>query len=550
MTARRRLSAVLALVGLALAGCVSIPTSGSVQSAPIDVESDDIDSLFLPERPQPGQSTTELVQGFVRAGRAPQNEYAIAHEYLAPGEAWSGVDRVLVASSIGTPVELDADTITLSVMVVAEVDERGRYVALPVATPQTLTFEFTQVDGEYRIVDPPPGTVLTPNGFTDTFRSYALYFFDPSFRFLVPEVHWFPAPRVANRIAAELVRGQADWLAAGVLQSAFPAGTTARAVLDAPGVDVSLNGEVRAESAITQLRMIQQLRASLASIANVRPAEVRVTAEGLALAPAPEDVVPETILSVGEVIGGFEGAVGRLGVDGVEPLGLIGERADALQPTAMSLARGRDALAVLGADGVVSLVEPTGAPVPLDSRPGLVAPTIDPFGFVWTVPADQPGGVVATAADGVPHPVPLPAEGRVRAIELSRDGSRLLVALDTTTGSRLFVVGVLRDAELAPAALHTPFELKAVAPVLDIAWVDGERVAVLLSDDDGTRVQLLPLGGPPINRGSLDGGVQLVGGNQESGLRVLTDAGLVLRPSTVGGWTPTGFVASFLGTQQ
>lgn len=546
---RLRVSAAALLAALVLAGCVSIPTSGSVQSAPIDIESDDQSAIALPDRPQAGQNAAEIVRGFIRAGRGPQNNYAIAKEFLAPGSTWSGTERVLIASSIGTPFEVDADTYAMTVTVVAEVDARGRYATLPVPTTQTLSFDLTEVDGENRLVDPPPGTVLTANGFTDAFRSFALYFFDPSFRYLVPEVHWFPTSRVADRIVQELVRGQGDWLSAGVLQSAFPEGTTARAELDAPAVEVSLNAEVRSESPLAQLRMIQQLRASLASISTVSPGEVEVTADGLALAPATEEEVPEVLLRVRETIGTFGEAVGTLVADGVDPLEIIGTRADGLGATAVVLSRDRSSLAVLGPAGV-SLVGPTGAPVVVDSRAGLIAPTLDPFGWVYTVPADAPGALLATGPDGETRTLPLAADGRVVSIELSRDGSRLLVALATSQGSRVFVVGVQRDADLAPVALHTPFELRATGPVVDVTWVDAERVAVLTADDDASRVQVLPLGGPAVNLGDVEGAVSIVGGSSLDGIRVLTSDGTVLRPTSVGGWSATGFVASSLGAQQ
>jgi len=544
-----RVGALAALAAVLLAGCVSIPTSGGVQSEQIDAGPDEVDTIALPERPQPGQSAAQIVQGFLRAGRGPQNNYAIAQEYLAPGVVWSGIERVLVASSIGLPVEVDPGTFSVSVVVVAEVDQHGRYVALPLATTQTLTFELAEVDGEQRILTPPPGTVLTSNGFGAAFRSYALYFFDPSFRYLVPEVHWFPTPRVTNRIVSELVQGQGEWLGAGVLQSAFPEGTTASAVPVESGVEVTLNAEVRAESALIQLRMIQQLSASLTSVGNVSAADVVVTAGGLALAPASAETVPQRSLGVRELIGGVDGAVRIFTPDGTRPIERIELQADELGAQAVSLSRERDVLAVLGAAGV-SVIRVGSGPVLIDSRPGLVAPTVDPFGFVWTVPADDPGALLVTGQDGVSRNVPIGADGRVTAIELSRDGSRLLVALETVEGSRLFVVGVQRDAELVPIALHTPFDLRPDGTVLDIAWVDGERVAALVADGGDTRVQLLTLGGPVEGLGVAEDAIAIVGGTGELGLRALTSAGVVLRPTTVGGWTPAGFEASFLGTQQ
>jgi hypothetical protein len=390
--------------------------------------------------------------------------------------------------------------------------------------------------------------VLTPNWFAVAFEEYPVYFFDPSFSYLVPDLRWFPETRLAaRRIVTELLAGPAPWLGSGVLISAFPAATTARTEYDAPDVAVDLSSDVRAESPRTQRRMLLQLHASLRALPNVSEQTVQVTAEGLALDPAPDSVPVDSRYLVSDAIGGLDGAVGTLTADGVVPLVGIEARANALEPRAAVLSRDRTSLAVLGAAGV-SLIGPGAEPSPIDDRAGLVAPTIDPYGYVWTVPANNPGGLRATDVAGATHPVALGANGRVVAVELSRDGARLLVALETSEGPRLFVAGVLRDADLAPVALGATYELRAAGSILDVAWVDGERVAVLTASDGGATVQVLALGGPAENLGQVDG-VAIVGGNLQPGIRVLTSDGAVMRPGT-GNWVDTNLVASFLGTQQ
>lgn len=545
MRRRAGLGAALLVLGMLLAGCVGIPTSGSVQTAPIDADPDEVPQIALPEGPQAGQGMAELLQGFLRAGRGPQNSYSVAREFLAPGADWSGTARVLVSSSAIQPVQVDEDTWSVTLNVAAEVDAGGRYVAA--TSQQTLTYDFVQVDGEYRIAAAAPGTVLSPSGFATAFQEYPVYFFDPSFRYLVPDLRWFPATRAAaDRIVTELLAGPSPWLTSGVLVSAFPLGTSGTADYRAPRVGVDLAGAVRAESPQAQRRMLQQLEESLGTLPNVT--EVSVTAEGLSLAPSAEGLPPEARYLVRDVIGGFGGAFGTLTVDGVAPLAGIGTRANPLEPVQGALGRDRTTAALLGSGGV-SLIPESGDPVLVDGRPGLVAPTIDPFGFVWSVPASDPGGLQAVGADGVVHPIPLDAEGSVIAIELARDGARLLVALQTPDGPRVFVAGVLRD-DLAPVGLGSSYPLTVTGSLIDVAWLDEVRVAVLHTGDTGPNVDVLALGGPTDRLGSVDDGIQIVGGNLQEGLRVLTSSGQVLRPSGAGGWVDTGLVASFLGTQQ
>jgi hypothetical protein len=539
----RVLAPTLALVAV-LAGCTAIPTGGGVQTAALDSDPDESLPIARPPGPEDGQTPAELLQGFINAGRAPQNVYQVAQQYLTADADWSGTDRVLIISpSRIEPFAVDEDTLGITVSVVGEVDAIGRYAAT--SSQQTLTYDFVMVDGQPRIARADPGTVLSITGFEDAFREYPLYYFDASFNFLVPDLRWFPRTRtVANRIAVELMKDPAPWLGVGVLFSAFPQGTDATADVDSPDVTVDLSAEARAESAQTQRRMIQQLEASLGGLGTVT-----VTADGLSLAPSPEGVPPDSTYAVRPVIGGWEGQFGTLGTDGITPLPTIETRADALEPTAASLGRLRNEVAVLGPAGVTLV---TGSDsIPIDGRSGLLAPSLDPHGFVWTAPAGDPGAVLATAANGEVHALAVPAEGTLVAMDVARDGTRLLVALSSPTGPRVFVIGIQRNADLAPVAFGSAFELPHSGTVLDATWVDGVRVAVLTAEPAGTRVDVLPLGGPAEDFGEVDSGVAIVGGDRAEGLRVLRSDGAVLRPSGAGNWVQVaGLSASFLGTQQ
>lgn len=530
---------------LALAGCVAIPMSGPVQTVAIDTDPEDVPPIALPEGPQAGQSMAEILQGFLLAGRGPQNNYQVAREFLTSAADWRGTDRVLIANAANVePVVVDADTLSITLTVSAEVDAGGRYTAG--TSVQTLSYDFEQVDGEYRISAAAPGTVLSASAFSSAFAEYPLYFFDPSFRFLVPDLRWFPVTRAAaDRIVTELLVGPSPWLGSGVLVSAIPPGTTARDVTPrAPRVDVDLSAEVRSESPVAQRRMQQQLEQSLTTLTNIT--DVALTSEGLALSPA-DGTPPEVQYLVSDVIGGVDGRFGTLSDEGVTPLSGIGTRADDLQPRQAALGRDRATAAVLGASGV-SLVPAQGEPILVDGRAGLLAPSLDPFGHAWSATSD-PRSLQAIGADGVVHSLPIDVDGSVVAFELSRDGARLVVALATPTGPRLLAIGILRDADLVPVALGAPLALPATGSIVDIAWMDATHVAVLRGTDGETAVDVVALGGPVTNLGSVDGGEAIVGGNLQSGLRVLTADGAVHRPGA-GGWVDTGDVASFLGTQQ
>lgn len=548
MRTRWRLLAAAALGAiLVLSGCVAIPISGDVHSEKIDVDADDDPTVVLPPSPVAGQSPVDIVQGFLNAGRAPRNGYQVAQEFLAPSADWSGTSRVLVTSSAINPVAVDADTVTVTVTVIGEVDGSGHYSEVP-SQVQTLSYDITTVDGENRIARADPGTVLSRNSFAKAFGAYPLYFYDSSFAFLVPDLRWFPITRdVADRIVDELLIGPTPWLGSGVLINAFPQGTTGRATYDAPEVTVKLAADVRTESALTQRRMIDQLETSLLALGNVT--DLVVTAGELDLAPASDDPSPEHDYLVRDgVIGALGGRFGSLTSEGVASLTGIETRADQLQPSAATLSRDRDSVAVLGPAGV-SLVEDGGDPIPIDGRPGLIAPSLDPHGFVWSVPRSDPGGLIV-AKDGEQFALPLAVDGEVVALEVARDGARILVALATANGARLIVLGVQRNADLVPVAFGAAYELDVRGSMIDVAWVDGTHVAVLSASQDGSEVDVLALGGPPEGLGEIDGATAIVGGNLVAGIRVRLADGTVHRPSEAGGWRDTGVVASFLGTQQ
>ncbi len=99
-----------------LAGCAGLPTSGQVQQGlPADADANPPDFSFLPDRPQPGASPDEIVEGFIRAGSGPglTANWERAREFLAPAirDKWNPTasvtvdilgDRVTSSSSEGS----------------------------------------------------------------------------------------------------------------------------------------------------------------------------------------------------------------------------------------------------------------------------------------------------------------------------------------------------------------------------------------------------------------------------------------------------------------
>lgn len=558
MTRRRMRAAAGALLAaaLVLTGCAGIPTSGPVGSFTIGDEGADDRLLTLADGPQEGQNPAEILAGFLAAQRAPQNNYGIARQFLSDElrSEWSPTAFVRVSDSamVPSPVSGD-DRLRIDANVRAVVDSSGSYTELARAEQQPLDYAFARnSEGEWRISEAPEGTVISSRGFERSFVAYPLYFFDPSGTALVPDLRWFPdtASR-AERIVRQLLAGPSPWYQNGVLITSFPTGAKldTGVTIEAGTATVELSADVAAQDADTRWRMQQQLRMSLSALAEVKA--VQMVAGGFPVEVQSGRSADSSFLVSNDPVGLAEGGFGYLSASAVDPVEGISEAVQQLGAVGASLARGGARAAVRNAQGVW-LVTRDAAPVLLDARAGLIDPSIDPLGFVWTAVGERADSIIATDAPGAPHELPAPnLDGSILALEVSRDGARLLIATQGASGPALTIVGIVRDGDGVPTGFGEPLYLAVSSgAIIDAAWVDSSTVATLSHLDGETQVDVYRIGGRHELAGRLEGGVQLVGGNSVDGMRVRDDAGTVWRRTSSGGWQPTRIVASFLATQQ
>ena len=168
------------------------------------------------------------------------------------------------------------------------------------------------------------------------------------------------------------------------------------------------------------------------------------------------------------------------------------------------------------------------------------------------MPVGNASAIRAYELDGTEHVVAssVPADARVVSMSVSRDGARVLLYLDTATGPRLYVAGILRQ-DGVPIQLGDLFTLPASSETpIAATWVDNRTVATLSAADDETAIRSFEIGGPSALLGRIDAGTAIVGGNGATdGLRVLTADGDIFRPRGTS-WQRTGISAEMLGTQQ
>jgi hypothetical protein len=553
----RSLLAGLVLAALVLTGCASIPDSGPVEEGDPITADQPSDVVYTPKGPVADSSQERILRDFISAGTGPQDNYAVAREYLSSSfaDAWDARASVTVRPGGGATTRVGDTELAYAFTATATLDGGGHYVPATSTVPTSLGYSFVREDGQWRISDAPDGTVLNPATFQSIFRAHAVYFYDPSFRYLVPDQRWFLArSSTSTRIASALLDGPSTWLQ-GAVVSAFPDGT--QLSLTAITVDdgtarVDLTSDALSASDAARARMQAQLLASFSTLSTITAVELSVESTVLDVAdlggsaPLRDPSVDARPLVVSD------GTLGFASRSAVSPLPGAGPVAAALGPTSAEVS-GDLSSVVVGTDRGALLVGADGSTRLVDGRPGLAAPSLDDSGFAWTVPVDDPRAVTATGGDGTAHAVTstLPTGPSVVAFRVSRDGTRALALLDDQGESRLLVVALLRDSRGVPTALGPPVELAApTGRPVDATWADQLTVASLTDTGEGSLVSLAEVGGASEGSGRPSGSATtIVGGNGASSLRVLTAEGSVLEPRG-SSWQDTGITADLLATQR
>jgi len=541
---RAALAALVSLALLALAACASIPDSGPVrQGAPVAQVNDPLDLDFNPSPPEKGASQQRIVQGFIDAASSPKNNFKIAREYLTTAMAanWNPDESVTVDDGRNRTYDDQGTLWRLDVTPVANVDSVGSYHPVASTAPVGLNYQLVREDGEWRISVAPNGVVIDDPTFRAVYAQQNLYFYSPGYTYLVPDARWFPArvASAATRVASSVLAGPAPWLNGAVVTS-FPKGTqlAVPSVTTEGGVArVDLSSEAgQADSAQLQ-RMQYQLEQSLGSLAQ----SVQLSIEGNVqqVPTLSADATPIRNPSVDSRAYVYRGDVfGPLNGDTVTGLSGLSDKVAALRPTAITLSASRDQAAVLSQTGVYS-VRKNGDPVRVDGRPGLIGPSLDPQGWVWSVPGGSPGAVQVTAANGADaHGLVAnwPDATGILSLAVSRDGTRLAALLRTNTGYALMASGIVRAANGAPNGLTEPVELALPsAGARSAAWTSDLTVAVLgTTSGEATSIAQQTVGGTQTTTSGPTGGRTIIGAAGLAPYVVLSADGTLVAPTGTG----------------
>lgn len=561
---RRSIRLLAGLIAIAaLAGCASIPRGGAVQGGGSISQADNglgpVD--FIPAGPTNGSTQEQILQGFIDAAVSPQSGYEIARRFLTTrfASSWNPDASVTVDSRnsrVDSPV--DATHRVLSVKPVAYVDADGNFLRAESSTPIAQTYAFAREKGQWRISKAPNGIVIGDSQFGDVFSAHPLYFYSPDYRYLVPDERWFPTSPASTRarIVKELVSvGPAKWLT-GAVVSAFPAGSqlTIDSVPATGGIaDVDLNSTAGGANPLALARMNLQLTESLTSALGVT--SVRLQIEGVDASAQPlashapiqdPDVDPNPLVL-------RAGAFGLLSGSTVQSIPGISDTVAALTPTAVTLSADRSSAAVLGPGGVYAVRSGEEAGKPVDTRAGLLAPSLDNAGYVWSAASSQPATLRATGPDRQPISLSVvwPSGSTPRAIALSRDGTRLAALVSFGAHTDVVAAGIARDARGRPSRINEPVDLGPVATANthSLSWLDELDVAALSGQGHGESVvSVQTLGGMATQTPGPDGGVSIAGAAAVPPYWVLTSAGS-LQSQRGNGWQQKADRVTVLGTQ-
>lgn len=523
---RRALSLVSLALVLALAACTGLPTSGYVNPGRGPQADDTQAFAFVPDGPQDDASPAEIVEGFLRAGSGPADDWATAKLFLASGTQWDPRSRVTIDRLADRRATANADgtSVAVAVTTVASVDADGAYTPTAAGSAETLSFTLARVDDQWRITSAPDGVVLYEEVFPTVYQSASVAYFDPTYSFIVPDVRWFPRPLVASRVATALVDGQPSAWLANAVRSAFPdeLSLVGRSVtLSSDGIaQVQLPRAALSLDRTTLDRMQTQLVRSL-STAGIN--DVQMTVEGTPIT-ASEVPVRVTRVDPSPAVLTSLGVFGALAGDTVEPIDGLSDAVESLTPSAVELEADRSLAAVRTQQGTVASALSDGRTFLLDDRPGLIAPSIDGEGGIWSVPANAPTQVRAITPEGVPREVgnAWPDASEIVSMQVSRDGTRV-AAIVTVSGVReVWVAGIEREG--SEVNLGPPHVLSfSQQGAFDLAWLDDTTIGVLVSADGVSRLRELNVGGRGTEATAPDGARTLAAGS--TSVRVLDDQG-------------------------
>lgn len=496
----RALGAVMLVAGL-LAGCSTVPDSSPTVRITQVADPPDAPVGIEPLPPEAGAAPEEVVRGFVDASASTARNHPVARQFLSAEAAtsWSDSDVVTVIGAAYSTFQTARGTVEVTAPLVGTVDGRGVFTVGD-GTLFTQTFTLTDESGQWRIVDPKDGLLMLQPDFARTYDAVTAYFLDPTRTRVVPDPRYLVTGAAQPNVLVErLIAGPSTAISAGVVNPLAQArlrstvsvsGTTARVDLIFPegatdAVVTGVSAQVVWSMDSLGLRSVELLRDGQPLGPPAAP-DVQSVDDWAGLDP---DAAP--VDAVGHYLD--NGAL-HLVTDGGPAPGPAGTGVYGLTSAAVSADDRTGALTFMAG---VTMAGPTatllagpygGDLAPVLSGGSFTSPTtIGTRPEVWTVRDGTE--VVRLPAGGVPQTVnatTLPGLGRASTFQLSPDGVRAAVVIETPQGGQLLVGTVVRAEDTVSVR-----DLRSVAPsvrqVVDVAWRNSGLLMLLAGDPNQER---------------------------------------------------------------
>jgi hypothetical protein len=501
----RRATVLLALV-CTLAACSTVPSSSPTVQITQLPSRPTADVGIEPLAPEPGATPEEIVRGFIDAAASASPGHPVAREHLTPEPAgsWSDEAGITVISPDYATVTTEAGSVAVTANLVGTVDARGVFT---VGGPGVLTRQYTleQIEGEWRISDPPDGLMILEPDFARLYDQVAAYFMDPTGQRVVPDLRYLITGEAQpTALVTRLLEGPSAVLAAGVRNPLGGVQLRSAVTVDGQSAVVDLTA-LTADPAPVLSEICAQLIWTLNEVdqPRIRTVQIRVDGEPVDVEGVPDDQTvddwaafdPEAVPldAVGHYLAG--GSLHTVTTGAPTP-GPAGAGAYALSSAAVSADPRTDRLSFLAgvrsdAGGATLFAgRYDGDLAPVVTGGTLSAPTVaSTRSEAWVV--RDGSAVVRVPAGGQPQAVSAPTLqglGRADVLRLSPDAVRAALVVEGPEGLTLYVGTVVR-AEDGSVALR---DLRAIAPslsqVVDVAWSDAGNLLVLAGDAGQDRI--------------------------------------------------------------
>ncbi len=502
---RRTLTVTLAVTcALVLTACgnlattltAQVPTSGPIQQGEkVSGGTNDQFIRVIARPPSPGMTPTQLIQGFLDASASFEGDHFVARQYLTQeaSDSWDPSTVVRVFEGSGTLTETGR-LVHFSASQAATIGANGSYRVSDAGATLLAGYDVVQVDGQWRISGLPSGLVLSQPDVERTFRSLAVYFFNPSFTKLVPDPRLIPVygPAQATTLTRYLLAGPSEWLQPAV-RTGFPDGVrlNLESVPVVNGIaQVDLNRSARLASDEARVSLSEQLVWTLAQLSDVM--SVNITAAGDPFlvpdvaSPQPRDAWPEVnpdAMPVGAT--GF--AAQTAGAVSLSDQGTMPVPGPAGATDFLDIAVSGDNTVLAGIDTKGNLLRmrmtSRASRERIELGGAASSPAFGPNRTLWAVAAGR--GLVSVDERGTVTPITvtgLTKRSFILAALPSRDGTRAALVVRTGARTRLLLARVTSGGPTSGTdlTLSEPIRVEnQLTVVVDVAWASADGLLVL-----------------------------------------------------------------------